>query len=53
MPKIIIVDNQEEHNKILFELGLLDDEEDWDLYQKQEKIFDDIDEESYIKYTRM
>lgn len=35
------IDNEKQHNKILFELGILDDMEDWPLYQKQENILNE------------
>ena len=40
---------KEEYHKILFELGLLDDEEDWELYKLQEARYE-VDE-YYDKYT--
>lgn len=30
-----------EYYKILFDLGLLDDEEDWELFKEQEKRFEE------------
>jgi hypothetical protein len=41
--------NKKEYHQILFELGLLDPEEDWELYKKQEERYP-VDE-SYNKYT--
>ena len=36
--------DDEEHNQILYELGILDDEEDWPLFQKmQREHLDDLD----------
>jgi hypothetical protein len=32
----------EEYNKILFNLGILDDEEDWELYQLQEARYAEV-----------
>jgi len=52
--KVKFIDNEEEHNKVLFELGILDDEEDWTLYQEQEKHADEensIDDDTYTKYV--
>lgn len=47
------IDTDEEQYKVLFELGHLDDCEDWTLYQEQEKRFDiEIDIDTYSKYTR-
>ena len=49
-----IIDNEDEHNKILFELGILDDLEDWKLFKKQEdkynEILFDLSTEEYFKY---
>ena len=39
------IDDQREHNRVLFELGLLDDDDDWELYKLQEQRFDMSDEE--------
>jgi len=51
--EIETIDNEKEHNKVLFELGILDDMEDWPLYQKQENIFntniDNLEIEEYFK----
>ena len=36
--------DDKEHNQILYELGILDDEEDWPLFQKmQREHLDDLD----------
>ena len=38
------IDSQKEHNQILYELGILDDEEDWPLFQQmQREHLDDLD----------
>lgn len=46
------IDNTSGHNEVLFELGLLDDMDDWSLYQLQEKKFDqivdEIDQDKYL-----
>ena len=34
MPKIKIIDNEEEHNKVLYELRILDDDDDYPLFCK-------------------
>ena len=41
---------KQEYYKILFELGLLDDEEDWQLYQLQEERYNDypVYENTYL-----
>lgn len=41
---------KEEYYKILFDLGILDDEEDWELYQEQELRYD-IEPELFNKYS--
>lgn len=48
------IDNDEEHYQILYELGHLDDLEDWYLFCKQEERYDiDIDNETYLKYVNI
>jgi hypothetical protein len=51
--EIDTIDSEKEHNQILFELGILDDLEDWPLYQKQEDIFNantnEMNTEEYFK----
>ena len=38
------IDSQKEHNQILYELGILDDEEDWPLFQQMQwEHLDDLD----------
>jgi hypothetical protein len=50
-----MIDEDQEHQKILFELGFLDDLENWELYQKQEKIWnknlDELDSNIYFQYV--
>lgn len=41
---------KEEYNLVLFELGLLTDDEDWELYQKQELRYD-LDLETWVSYN--
>jgi hypothetical protein len=36
------INNDAEHYQILFDLGLLDDDEDWKMYQEQERRFDEV-----------
>lgn len=50
-PKFI--DSDEEYIQALYELNQLDDEDDWELYQQQEKnsIDNEIDTETYLRYT--
>lgn len=35
-PAIRVLNSDAEHHQVLFELGLLDDMDDWPLFQKQE-----------------
>ncbi len=52
--EIQTIDDEKEHNKILFDLGILDDMEDWPLYQKQEQIFNaNIYEMECAEYFRL
>lgn len=47
------IDNEDEHYKILTELGVLDDLEDWELFQTQEERFDlDIDLDTWQRYVK-
>lgn len=43
---------QKEYHQILFELGILDDEEDWELYKQQEAKFNQILDTHEHLYTR-
>ena len=47
-----VIDDDSEHHRILFDLGLLDDEEDWKLFQEQENRYEEnlLDDET-VKYT--
>lgn len=47
------IDDDDEHNRVLYELGILDDDDDWELFKKQqEKILaSDPDFETYAKYV--
>lgn len=50
------INSTEEHNRVLFELGILDDMEDWELFKEQERRFDQvldtIDINTYLKYVQ-
>ena len=43
---------QEEYHQILFDLGILDDEEDWELYKQQEARYDEVLYTNEHLYTR-
>lgn len=47
-----LIDDDKEHIRVLYELGLLEDDDDWKLYCKmiseQNKI---VDEETWEKYS--
>lgn len=45
------IDNDKEHHQILYQLGILDDEEDWLLYQKMqaEEVANDPDDETWYR----
>ena len=53
MMKPKFIDSDEEYIQALYELNQLDDEDDWELYQQQEKnsIDNQIDTETYLRYT--
>lgn len=44
------ITDDKEHHQILFELGILDDEEDWPMFQLQEERYD-IDADIWLKYV--
>jgi hypothetical protein len=47
-----LIDNDKEHNRVLYELGLLDDDDDWKLYCKMVREQEiEIDEETWEKYS--
>lgn len=45
------IDNDKEHNQVLYELGLLDDDDDWNLFCKmqREQMENDPDSETWHK----
>ncbi len=51
-----VIDSEKEHNEVLFQLGILDDMEDWQLYQRQEDRFMEtlieLGNEEYKKYLK-
>lgn len=50
-----VIDTPEEHNQALFELGILDDDDDYQLYVEQEKLWSELeceDIELIWKYTK-
>ena len=49
-----IIDDDSEHKKVLYELGLLDDEEDWKLFQEQENRYEEnlLDDKTVAKYFK-
>lgn len=50
-----IIDDEKEHHLILVQLGILDDMEDWPLYQKQQneycKLLDEVGDDQYEMYV--
>ena len=53
MPRFRPIDNDEEHHRILLEMGVLDDLENWPLYQEQERrrsAEDGADEDVWFRY---
>lgn len=57
MPKLKFIDDDREHHRILKDLGIIDDLEDWELFKEQERAFDRIDDEigidTYLKYVKL
>ena len=49
------IDSDEEYIQALYELSLLDDDDDWELYKQQERLHidNDIDVETYLKYVKV
>ena len=49
-----VIDDDSEHHRILFDLGLLDDEEDWKLFQEQENRYEEnlLDDKTVAKYFK-
>ncbi len=43
MSRFRAINNDREHHRVLLELGLLDDVDDWSLYQRQEQKFFELD----------
>jgi hypothetical protein len=48
-----LIDDDKAHHQVLYQLGILDDEEDWSLFCKMqsEQFEDDIDIEIWWKYV--
>lgn len=51
--KNTFIDSDDEHNRVLFDLGMLEDDDDWKLFQIQQEnqMKDDPDFELYSKYV--
>lgn len=51
--KNTFIDSDDEHNRVLFDLGMLDDDDDWKLFQIQQEnqMKDEPDFELYSKYV--
>ena len=49
------IDSDEEYIQALYELSLLDDDDDWELYKQQERLHieNDIDVKTYLKYVKV
>ena len=49
------IDSDEEYIQALYELSLLDDDDDWELYKQQERLHieNDIDVETYLKNVKV
>jgi predicted house-cleaning NTP pyrophosphatase (Maf/HAM1 superfamily) len=54
--KVHIIDNEREHHQVLRALGILDDLEDWKLFEEQELEFErlnEIDIDTYLRYVKI
>ena len=51
MSKITFLNTDAEHNRVLYELGILDDDDDWELFCKMQREEVEIDLETWCKYT--
>jgi hypothetical protein len=47
------IDNDKEHHQVLFELGLLDDDDDWLLFQKMQRDQMDNDPDDATWHSAM
>jgi hypothetical protein len=45
------IDDDKAHNQVLYELGILDDDDDWKLFCKMQSEEVEIDLETWCKYT--
>lgn len=52
MPKVI--DNEKEHHQVLYELGLLDDDDNYQLFLQQERELreHEPDIDTWMQYTK-
>ena len=44
------INNDKDHIQVLYELGILDDDDDWNLYCKMQAEEPQIDTETWFKY---
>ena len=46
------IDDDAQYHQVLFQLGLLDDDDNWPLFCELQRQEPDIDVETYLKYTQ-
>jgi hypothetical protein len=51
MSKTSFIDTDAEHNQVLYELGILDDDDDWQLFCKMLDEEVKVDKETWCKYA--
>ena len=53
MSKLSFINSDAEHNQVLYELGLLDDDDDWNLFCKMRDEEVEVDTETYLRYMAL
>ena len=53
MSKLSFINSDDEHNQVLYELRLLDDDDDWNLFCKMRDEEVEIDTETYLRYMAL
>ena len=53
MSKLSFINSDDEHNQVLYELRLLDDDDDWNLFCKMRDEDVEIDTATYLRYMAL
>ena len=53
MSKLSFINSDAEHNQVLYELRLLDDDDDWNLFCKMRDEEVEVDTETYLRYMAL